>query len=199
MAQDKELAQNAKQSVRAEADLGEVYRESRQGLVRYVSQFFRRAQEAEDVVQEAFVKVIEAQRKREIAAPKAYLYQTARNTALAELGKKSAKLTDALEDVLPESDLFLTRSMEEQFEAKENFEVFCRAVRSLPVKCRRVYVLCRVYGFSQKEVAEHMGIGLKGVEGHLARATRRCIEFIDAERTNVKPSSCSRREGRINE
>lgn len=180
-------------------DMGEVYREARSGLVRYVSRFFRRTQEAEDVVQEAFVKVIEAQREREIQAPKAYLYQTARNTALAEIKKKSFRLTDTLDETLLDSDILMTKSMEEQFSVNENFEVFCSAVRTLPVKCRRAYVLCRVYGFSQKEVAVHMGISLKGVEGHLARATRRCLEYIETRSNQKDVNLTARREGRTNE
>lgn len=178
------------------AEMSNLYVDGRGALVRYISRYFRRSQEAEDVVQEAFVKVIEAQRDREIRAPKAYLYQTAKNLALAEVNKKSFKLTDVMGDVLPESDLLITESMEKQFEDRENFEVFCRAVRSLPVKCRRAYVLCRVYGFSQKEVAAHMGVTLKAIEGHLARATRRCIEYVEAEQSDNQTSKNARSEGR---
>lgn len=168
------------------ADMDQVYRETRVGLVRYISRYFRRTQEAEDVVQEAFVKVIEAQREREIQSPKAYLYQTARNMAFTQQSKKAFKLTDTMGDVFPESDLLFTKSMEEQYEVRENFEVYCRAVRSLPVKCRRAFVLCRVYGYSQKEVAADMGVSVKAIEGHLARATRRCMDFMDAEHEQVE-------------
>lgn len=165
-------------------DLGRVYQEIRVSLVRYTSRFFRRSQEAEDVVQEAFVKVIEAQRKREIQSPKSYLFRTARNLSLKQINKSSYKLTDEMGEILTDSELLVTKTMEEQFEVRENFEVFCRAVKTLPVKCRRAFVLCRVYGYSQKEVAAYMGIGSKAVEGHLFRATRRCMDFIEAERVD---------------
>lgn len=189
----------SKGGAKGSVDMGSVYNEARAGLVRYISRYFKRSQEAEDVVQEAFVKVIEAQREREIQSPKAYLYQTARHLALSQLKKSSFRLTDAMGDILPESDLLITASMEEQYEVSENFEVFCRAVRSLPVKCRRAYVLCRVYGFSQKEVAEHMGISLKGIEGHLARATRRCVDFVEAEYAEKSGNSSSNAERREHE
>ena len=164
------------------SDLSRVYLEVRASLVRYTSRFFKRSQEAEDVVQEAFVKVIEAQRKRDIQSPRRYLFRTARNLSLQQLRKSAYKLTDEIGDLLLESELMESKTMEEQFEARENFEMFCRAVRSLPLKCRRAYVLCRVYGYTQKEVAAHMGIGVKAVEGHLSRATLRCLDFIEAER-----------------
>lgn len=170
-------------------DVSRLYTEMRASLMRYTSRYFRRSQEVEDVVQEAFVKVIEAQRKREIRTPEAYLVRTARNLSLKQVQKPEFKLTDAADNLLSDSDIFSTQTMEEQLEGRENFEMFCRAVRALPVKCRRAFVLGRVYGFSQKEIAEHMGISLKAVEGHLARATRRCADFIEAEQSSQSSSS----------
>jgi len=162
-------------------ELAQVYQTIRASLHSYASRYFNRSQEAEDVVQEAFVKVLEAQRKRQIHSPKSYLFRTARNLSLAHIGKSAYKLTDDMGDILTESELLRSRTLEEQFEARENFEVFCRAVRTLPTKCRKAFVLCKVYGFSQKEVALRMGIGVSAVEGHLSRATRRCVDFMEAE------------------
>ena len=167
------------------ADMERIYLELRASLMRYASRYFRRSQEAEDVVQEAFVKVIQAQRHREIYSPKSYLFRTARNVSLAHINKKAYSLTDELTDILTESERLASKTMEEQYEVRENFEVFCRAVQQLPVKCRRVFVLCRVYGFSQKEVAERMGIGISAVESHLARATRRCAEAMEASQASA--------------
>ena len=172
----------SQQKAASSADIEVLYFEVRASLMRYASRFFKRSQEAEDVVQEAFVKVIQAQRDREIRAPKSYLFRTARNIALAHIGKTTYKLTDEVGDILSESELLASKTLEEEFEARENFEIFCHAVRTLPTKCRRAFVLCRVYGFSQKEVAARMGIGLSTVEGHLSRATRRCVEFMEAEK-----------------
>lgn len=163
-----------------------IYLEIRASLTRYVTRYFKRSQEAEDVVQETFVKVIQAQRERSIDSPKSYIFRTARNLSLAQISKSSYRLTDELGDLLTETELMASKSMEEQFEARENFESFCRAVRILPIKCRRAFVLCRVYGFSQKEVAERMGITLSAVEGHLARATRRCVDYMEAEQAGRK-------------
>jgi RNA polymerase sigma-70 factor (ECF subfamily) len=163
-------------------DIGSVYQTARDKLFKHVSRFYSSSQEVEDVVQEAFVKVIEAQHKqqRDIQYPDAYLQTTARNIVFNRIKTKEFRLTETMGGVFPESDLMLSASMEEQFEQRENFEVFCRAVRSLPLKCRRAYVLSRVYGFTNKEVAEQLGLSLKGVEGHLARGTRRCIQFVES-------------------
>ena len=164
-------------------DIERLYIEVRASLVRYVSRYFKRSQEAEDVVQEAFVKVVQAQRKRDILAPKSYLFRVARNLSLAHINKSTYKLTDEVGDVLNESELLMSKTLEEQYETQESFDIFCRAVRALPLKCRRAFVMCRVYGLSQKEAAARMGIGLGTVEAHLARGTRRCVEFMEAEQS----------------
>ena len=38
-----------------------------------------------------------------------------------------------------------------------------------------------MYGFTQKEIAEKMGISIKTVEAHLTKAIVRCTDYMDAE------------------
>ncbi len=188
---DKAQPEPPQETPSGSADIASVYLEIRSALYRYVYRYFRRSQEAEDVVQEAFVKVIQAQRQRDIQSPKSYLFRTARNLSLAHIDKAAYRLTDEVGDLLTESELLVSRTMEEEYEARENFEMFCRAVRTLPLKCRRVFVLCRVYSFKQKEVAARLNISLSAVEGHLSRATRRCIDFMEAEQAGRKRKQCA--------
>jgi len=175
-------------------DMGHLYGEIRKSLMRFATRYFRRPQEIEDVVQDAFVKVIEAQHKRDIESPKAYLYRTTRNLALNQLDRSAFKLTDALSDVLLDSEPMQTLSLEDQFESQQKFELFCRAVRQLPLKCQRVYILRRVYGFSQKEVSERMGISIKTVEAHLTKAIIRCTDYMDEDHAANEVSATGGRD-----
>lgn len=134
------------------------YLELRTALMRFAYRYFKTSQEIEDVVQEAFVKVIEAQQKREILHPKSYIYQTVKNLSLKRLDTSDYRLTDTAGDILPESVLLESATLEDQFESQQRFELFCQAVRQLPVKCQRVYIMRRVCGYSQKQIAEKMGI-----------------------------------------
>ncbi len=170
-------------------DMSGLYDELRGSLMRFAARYFKRPQEIEDVVQEAFVRVIEAQHKRSIHSPKAYLYRATRNLALNQLDKSAYKLTDSISDIAIDADLLHTLSLEEEFESRERFELFCRAVRKLPLKCQRVYILRRVYGFTQKEVAERMGISLKTVEAHLTKAIVRCTDYMDEEGGRIMTST----------
>ncbi len=155
------------------------YLELRTALMRFAYRYFKTSQEIEDVVQEAFVKVIEAQQKREILHPKSYIYQTVKNLSLKRLDTSDYRLTDTVGDILPESVLLESATLEDQFESQQRFELFCQAVRQLPVKCQRVYIMRRVYGYSQKQIAEKMGITVKTVEAHLSKAIMRCTDYMD--------------------
>ena len=162
-----------------ELDVTAIYRESRAALMRFASKYFRRPQEVEDVVQEAFVRVIKAKhQQRGIREPRSYLFRIVHNLAVNELERNEDRLTEKIGELLPELDILQTPSMEEQFESYQRFETFCRAVRRLPKKNQRVYILRRVYGFTLKETAEYLGISTKTVEAHQAKAMVKCADYM---------------------
>lgn len=157
-----------------------VYTDMRKSLMRFVARYLKKApHDAEDIIQEVFVKAIEAQNKREIRFPRAYLYKAAKNLALKKLEKSEYRLTDALGDLLSETLVSQVPSMDQQLEYREKFAVFCRAVGKLPERRRRAFVLRRVYGLSQKEIADEMNISLKTVEAHLTKAIIQCSDYMD--------------------
>jgi RNA polymerase sigma factor (sigma-70 family) len=177
------------------ASMGEVFIDIRSSLVSFVARFFKHQHAAvEDVVQETYIRALEAQKQTEIVNPRAYLYQTSRNLALKELGKTTFRLTDSLEKSGLEQALPSGAGLDEEYAARETFELFCRAVRQLPLKCRRVYVLRKVYGFSQKEIASRMNISEKTVEAHLAKAAVRCLEFIESNESSLDKKQVNSRK-----
>ena len=154
------------------------YQRLRGSLMRYTSRYFRKPHEIEDVVQEAFVKVLEAQGDRTIQSIDAYLFRTARNVALNKLSKHENKLTEALSELMTESDIALSPTLEQDYESKEQFELFCESLVELPKRCQQAFVLRRVYGFSQAEIAQRMGISVNTVEMHLAKGVVRCERYM---------------------
>ena len=143
-------------------------------LKRYLGRMLRRPEDVEDIAQEAFVKVLEAGSKGEIHYHKAYLYRTARNLALNALARKSNLLVDYMED-FPDPDVFTEGvTVEDVVAGQRRFELFCRTVAELPEQCRRVMILRKVYGLSQQEVADRLGISISTIEKHLAKGMLHC-------------------------
>lgn len=137
-----------------------------------------RPQEIEDIVQETFVNSYAASRKQKIHNPRAFMLKTARNIALNQLkGVNGSKKIEIQEWIDEQFEIF-ERSVEEQYESEERFLFFCRAVARLPAACRRVFVLIKVYGLSNQEVAEYLQLHSSTVEKHVAKGMVDVISFM---------------------
>jgi len=58
--------------------------------------------------------------------------------------------------------------------ARRDLEALEAAITALPPKCRTVFLLSRIEGLSNAEVAKRCGISVKMVEKHLAKAIVAC-------------------------
>jgi len=147
-------------------------------LKRFISRYLRNTQDIEDVAQEAFLRAYNAERSTHVQQPKSFLFRIAKNIAISELRSKSRKITDYIEDQDESSVLVGEWSPEDEMIAQQKLGIHCEAVASLTEKCRRVYLMRKVYGLSHKEISERLGIAASTVEKHLMNGVQACDEFI---------------------
>lgn len=159
-------------------------------LKRFLTRFLSSPQDIEDVVQESYLKALGAEKKHEITSPKAFLFRIARNEALKELQKKSRRITDYLDDLdIPEAATSDT-VMEDSSVTKRRFGLFCQSALEMTPRCRKAFLMCKVYGFSYKEIASELGISVSGVEKHIARGLEICNAHVDkVEGADYQPTS----------
>lgn len=137
--------------------------------------------EVEDIVQETYVRVCQAEYSGPIHAPQSFMFKTARNLALDYVRSSNYQLSESLEDSDDEGQQVADGSADATFgqvASNEQFGRFCEAVRSLPTQCRRIFVLKKVYGYSQREIARATGLSESTVEKHIAKGIRRCRQFM---------------------
>jgi DNA-directed RNA polymerase specialized sigma24 family protein len=60
-------------------------------------------------------------------------------------------------------------------------------IEQLPSKCRRVFVLRRIHGVSQRDIARMFGISQNAVEKHAARGLKLIVKAL--ERDNLVDDS----------
>jgi RNA polymerase sigma-70 factor (ECF subfamily) len=145
------------------------------------------ADDIEDIVQEAFIKSYEAELKQEIQYERTYMLKTARNLALNHVAKAENKNKQQLDDmdILPYE--LVGHSLEKNVESKERFIHFCRATDTLSADVKRVFLLKKVYGMRQKEIAELVGLSESTVEKHVAKGLMMCSRYL-AELSNDSAS-----------
>jgi RNA polymerase sigma factor (sigma-70 family) len=132
-------------------------------------------QDIDDVVQETYLRAVASNTSNLIRDPEAYLFRASRNIALNGMSRLYKRLEVALpvEDFEYLSDLIEENPLEDEFAIKKQFAEFCLAVSDLPMQCRKVFVLRKVYGLSQIEIAKKLGISVSTVESHITKGMMR--------------------------
>lgn len=148
-------------------------------LKRFLKRFLSRPQDIEDVVQDTYLKARCAEKKQEIHSPKAFLFRIARNEALKELRNRSNRITDYIEDMEPSEGFSDETSLEDQAMARQKLGMFCQSALEMTPRCRRAFLMCKVYGLSYKEIAAQLGISVSGVEKHVAKGLEICNAYVD--------------------
>jgi RNA polymerase sigma-70 factor (ECF subfamily) len=84
--------------------------------------------------------------------------------------------------------------VDEIVNSHQELQLMSAVVADLPKRIRQAFTLRRVYGFSQQEIAQHMGISETTVEQLLVRAVRRCADALFAREVAAdRPESMSER------
>jgi RNA polymerase sigma factor (sigma-70 family) len=132
----------------------------------------------DDIVQESFSRLLKAHNSGPIVNPRAFLFVTARNMALNQLRHlRYERPPDASEvDLLSIVDD--VNSAPASLAKKEELQQLIRAIQSLPNRCRQVMTLRKIYGLSQKEVAQRLGISVHTVEAQGSIGLRKCVEYF---------------------
>lgn len=165
---------------RAPTGLLSAFLDFRDVLARLIARIVR-TQDVDDILQETFIRTYVASRKTQIRHPRAFMLRTARNLALNQVTSAHYTRMKHTEDFSSSSVNTATETLECQLESRERFLDFCRAVRQLPPQCRRVFVLKKVYGLSQREIAQYLDIAESTVEKHVAKGLLACMQSMQAQ------------------
>lgn len=173
-----------------------IYMALRSGLARFLMRIVP-PREVEDIVQETYVRVCQIDKgDREIGEPRAFMYKTARNLALDYLKRAETRLVAGSEEVLDELVEPWAAQVDETFDkvaSDQEFSLFCKAVRELPLQCRRIFVLKKVYGYSQREIAKQLNISENTVETQIAVGLKRCTYFMQQHDKSFQKGTRSRK------
>lgn len=140
-------------------------------LKRYLRRCGLQPQDAEDICQQTYLRILETADRDPPRSAKALFFHIARNLVI-DLRRSARhrwlKLTGNLEDL----DRATALDPERHMIASEELESFVAAVEGLPPRRREAFLLRRVENVNLQAIARSMHITVPAVEQHLALALR---------------------------
>ena len=149
-----------------------------------------------DIVQETFVRSYEANLKKEIKYAKSYMLKTAKNIAFNHNAKWDIKYNDSIEDFVEPPVELSSNLFEDDYESKERFLSFCRATDQLSGPVRKCFILKKVYGLSQKEIAHYLQLSESTVEKHVAKGLLKSVQYMQQMHYNVGQNSVTKEQSK---
>ena len=150
----------------------------------------------DDIVQETFVRSYEANLKQEIKYAKSYMLKTAKNIAFNHNAKWDNKYNDSIEDFVEPPVELSSNLFEDDYESKERFLSFCRATDQLSGSVRKCFILKKVYGLSQKEIAQYLQLSESTVEKHVAKGLLKSVQYMEQTHSSIGQNSIEKAESK---
>ncbi|MFI8336532.1 MULTISPECIES: sigma-70 family RNA polymerase sigma factor [Pseudomonas] len=142
-------------------------------LVSFLSARLGNAHAAEDVVHDAYVRVLERTAGEPIEQPRAFLYRTALNLVIDGHRRNTLRQVEPL-DVLDTEEQFFSPSPQVLMDHGQRLEMLQRALAELPAACRDSFLLRKLEGLSHLEIAERLGVSRSVVEKNIVNAMKHC-------------------------
>ena len=161
---------------RALADLARSHHEA---LVRFLTLRTGSREDAQEVAQEAYAKLLALDRSDAISFLAGYLWRIAANLAVdhkrrRELEVRFAAFAGKAEDLLEASS-------ESVADARQRLVIVERAIGELPRKCRQAFTLRVLNGLKFEQVGREMGISDRMAKIYVARSLEYLQDSLDAE------------------
>ncbi len=154
-----------------------VFRKHNEALLIFLRVRLSSEQEARDVAQEVYVKLLQLEKPQEINVIRAYLFRTAANMAIDYRRRQSTRHKVA--DELVVMDEQAMPGQERVLAARQELEAVKNAVASLPPKCRQAFILSR-NGWANPRIAKYMNVTSRSIRNYISTALDHIEERLEA-------------------
>lgn len=146
-----------------------------------VRSFMRRRvgpQDAEDLVQDVYLRLLRRGDLDALQNPRSFLHTTANSVAADHYDKIQVRARHSIPGIDPDSRCSAEPALESTIAAAEQLDRIWAALSELPAPCRYVFLLNRIDGLTHVEVAQRLSISEKTVERYIKRAVDCCYAAV---------------------
>ena len=167
--------------------MARLYREHNQALIRFLMTRLDSEQEAREVAQEAYVRILQLDSHGAVSFLSSYLFKTAANIAIDRLRHRSTQRLASLD--LKKAEQSYVAAPEQILQDRESLALIDRFVQELPPKCRQAFYLHRLHDLSPPEIARKLGVTKRMVHHYLVRAMahlRSRLDTVEEGRMSIR-------------
>jgi RNA polymerase sigma factor (sigma-70 family) len=155
------------------AAVRQLFQEHNRALIKFLLTRLSSEQEAIDVAQEAYVRLLQLHRPETIGFLRGYLFKIAANLSVDRIRQRAVREGGSFQFFDEPTD---SRIMEDRAISDQEFEVAWRALAEVPEMPRRAFVLRFVEDYSAAEIAQIMKVDERTVRKYITRALVHCRE-----------------------
>ena len=157
--------------------IADLFRDHNRALVAFLQCRLHSVSDAQEVAQEAYVRLVTMDRPEQVDSLRAYLFRIASNLAVDRLRARQVRAEHPL--LPPDEDLHLAPIPERHVQATGQLQQLHKALRELPAKTGRAFVMHVIDGREISAIARAMKISERMVRYHVAHALAHCRARVD--------------------
>lgn len=138
-------------------------------------------QDVDDIVQESYAVLAALEDVSHVRDARAYLYTVARSLVLQHMRRAQVVAFETLAEFDSTVGPDAGPAPEQVASARQQLGRLRVLLRGLPRRAREAFVLRRVEGLSQREIALRLGISESTVEKHVGKALRLLMSAMERE------------------
>lgn len=156
--------------------IGRLYREHNRALISFLTARLHSEQDARDVAQEAYVRLLRLEKPGALGFLRGYLFKTAANLAIDRVRQRAVRNHVTTEEALEELEEPL--APERQLLAEQQLDRIARTLEALPAQCRHAFAMHVLLERPVRDIASELGISDRMVRYHIVRGLMHCRKTI---------------------
>lgn len=165
----------------SQGDIKALFQRHNDELVRYLTGHLKSRDEAVEVAQEAYVRLLRLDDASTIGFLRAFLFRTATNIAIDRQRKYGRAKAYVEEEAADTTSQIFGFTPEREAAAKQSLARVVECIESLPAKCKHAFVEFKFKHRSYEAIAEEMGISTSMVRKYVIRALVHCTDTLGDE------------------
>ena len=157
-----------------------LFREHNEALIRFLRGRVGSHNEALEVAQEAYVRLLSLDQPGAVSYLRAFLFKTAANIAIDR--RRRHQNFDKVAGRQLFTELTENRTPERQLSGEQTLRHLGALIEGMPPKCREAFIMNQIHGLDAATIATRLGITDSMVRKYVVRALLHCRAHIDLER-----------------